>query len=68
MRALATVQVHVVDQCGLLGESLVAKGALVGFTAIPVHGHVSGEVARVVELLTTAGASVQQVSGAGVDG
>ncbi len=67
VRPLATVEVHVVYQCGLLGESLVAQGALVGFACASVHGHVSGEVSRVVKVFAAAGASVQQVSGAGVD-
>lgn len=68
VRALATVQVHVIDQRGLLRESLVTQGALVGFAGAPVHGHVPGEVGRVVEVFAAAGARVQQVRGAGVDG
>lgn len=65
---LATVEVHVVYQCGFLGESLIAQGALVGFAGAPVHGHVSGEVGGVMEVFAAAGAGIQQVSGAGVDG
>lgn len=68
VRALTTVEVHVIYQCGFLCESLVAQGALVGFAGAPVHGHVSGQVGGVVEVLSTAGTRVQQVSGAGVDG
>ena len=68
VRPLTAVQVHVVYQCGFLRESLVAQGALVGFADASVHGHVSGEVGRVVELFAAAGAGVQQVGGAGVDG
>lgn len=59
VRALAAVEVHVVYQCGFLGESLVAQGALVGFAATSVHGHVSVEVGGVVEVLAAVGASVQ---------
>lgn len=66
--SLATVEVHVVYQCGFLGESLVAEWALVGFAGAPVHGHVSGEVGGVMEVFATAGTGVQQVRGAGVDG
>lgn len=65
---LPAVEVHVVYQCGFLGESLVAQWALVGFAGASVHGHVSGEVGGVVEVFATAGAGVEQVSGAGVDG
>lgn len=65
---LATVEVHVVYQRGFLGESLVTQGALVGFASASVHGHVSGEVGGVVKVFATAGAGIQQVSGAGVDG
>lgn len=65
---LATMQVHVVYQCGFLGERLIAQGALVGFANASVDGHVSGEVGGVMEVFSTAGAGVQQVGGAGVDG
>lgn len=65
---LAAVEVHVVYQCGFLGECLIAQGALVRLAGPSVHGHVSGEVGGVVEVFATAGAGVQQVSGAGVDG
>lgn len=68
VRSLATVEVHVVYQCGFLGESLIAQGALVGFACASVHGHVSGEVGGVVEVFAAAGAGIQQMSGAGVDG
>lgn len=67
MRPLATVEVHVVYQSGFLGERLVAQGALVRFAGPSVHGHVPGEVRRVVEVLPAAGAGIEQVSGAGVD-
>lgn len=59
--ALATVEVHVVNQCGLLCESLVAQWTLVGFAGHPVYSHVPGEVGGVVEMFPTAGASVQEV-------
>lgn len=37
------------------------------FAGPSVHGHVPGEVRRVVEVLPAAGAGIKQVSGAGVD-
>lgn len=61
------MQVHVVDQRGLLREALAAEGAGVGLAARPVHRHVPAQVGRVVELLAAAGAGVQHVSGAAVN-
>lgn len=51
VRPLAAVEVHVVDQRGLLRERLVAQRALVRLADAPVHGHVAAEVGRVVEVL-----------------
>lgn len=68
MWPLSAVEVHVIYQRGLLCERLVAQRALMGFAAAAVHGHVSGEVGGVVEVFSAAGAGVQQVGGAGVEG
>lgn len=68
MWLLSAVQVHVVDQGGLLREALAAQRAGVGLAGGPVHGHVPAQVGRVVELLATAGAGVQHVGRAAVDG
>ncbi|KAF3833995.1 hypothetical protein F7725_025199 [Dissostichus mawsoni] len=57
---LAAVEVHVVYQCGFLGESLIAQGALVSFAAASMHSHVPGKVGRVVEVFAAAGAGVKQ--------
>lgn len=65
--ALATVEVHVIDEGGFLSEGLIAEGALVALASPSVHGHVSREVGGVVELLGAARAGVDGVGGAGVD-
>lgn len=67
MRPLATVEVHVVYQCGFLGERFIAQGALVGFADTSVHSHVYVEAGCMVKVFATEGAAREQVGGTGVD-